>query len=165
MSYTIVSSNKPASVAYIKSMQQYLSKCLNKLPNVNSISQYAKKPSGMVLKTQQLIISIQLITEMFESALKSAHRPKPTAVFHIKRSRNKYSLATSVLGGLIWSTSRDTCQVEQINQNETSKLVSPFNKSERKLDNKLYERFGQQTLASSPTSKSCNSIYLNAYSR
>ena len=30
--------------------------------------------------------------------LKSADWPRPTAVFHVNRSRQKYSLATSVLG-------------------------------------------------------------------
>ena len=38
-----------------------------------------------------------LITENFEYALKIADQQKPTAVFHINRSRKKYSLATSVL--------------------------------------------------------------------
>ena len=49
-------------------------------------------------------------------ALKSAYRPKPIATFHINRSRHKCSLATSVLDrGLVWSTSRDACQMEKIN--------------------------------------------------
>ena len=52
----------------------------------------------MVLNSPQLTISIKLIAETFEYALKSADRPKPTAVFHIDRSRQKYSLATNVLG-------------------------------------------------------------------
>ena len=59
---------------------------------------------------------------MFEYALKTADRSKPTAVFHINRSKQKYSLATP--RGLIWSTSRDTSEVEKINENEISKLVS-----------------------------------------
>ena len=68
------------------------------MPNIYFKSQYANKPDGMVLKSPQLIISNKLITENVEYALKSADRPKPTAVFHINRSRQKYSLATSVLG-------------------------------------------------------------------
>ena len=34
----------------------------------------------------------------FKYALKRADRPKPTVAFHINRSRQKWSLATSVLG-------------------------------------------------------------------
>ena len=52
----------------------------------------------MVLKSPQLTISNKLITYNFEYALKSADRPKLTAVYHINRSRQKFSLATSVLG-------------------------------------------------------------------
>ena len=43
----------------------------------------------MVLKKPQLLISIELITENFEYALKSADRPKPPAIFHRNRSRPK----------------------------------------------------------------------------
>ena len=43
----------------------------------------------MVLKSPQLIISVQLITEHFEYSLKSADRAKPTAVFRINRSRQE----------------------------------------------------------------------------
>ena len=46
----------------------------------------------------ELTISIKLITANFEYALKSADRPKPTAVIHIHRSRQKFSLTTSVFG-------------------------------------------------------------------
>ena len=35
----------------------------------------------------RFIISMELITENFEYALKSANRPKPTALFHNNRSR------------------------------------------------------------------------------
>ena len=55
-----------------------------------------QRPIWMVLKSPQLIISFKLIT-FFEYALKSVDRPKPTAVFHINMSRQKYYLATSVL--------------------------------------------------------------------
>ena len=55
------------------------------------------KPSGMVLKSPQLVISIKLITENYNNAPKSADRPKSTTVFHINRSRQTYHLATSVL--------------------------------------------------------------------
>ena len=51
-----------------------------------------------MLKIPHLIISIQLITENIEYALKNAGRPKPIAVCKINRGRQKYSLATSVLG-------------------------------------------------------------------
>ena len=56
-----------------------------------------QKPSEMVLTSPQLTISINLVTENFEYSLKSADRFKPTAVFHINRSRQKFSLTTSVL--------------------------------------------------------------------
>ena len=46
----------------------------------------------------KLITSIKWITENVEYALLSADRPKPTAVFHINRSSQKYSSATSILG-------------------------------------------------------------------
>ena len=38
------------------------------------------------------------ITKNFAYALKNADRSKPSAVFHINRSQEKYYLATSVLG-------------------------------------------------------------------
>ena len=61
--------------------------------------------SGMVLRSSQLIISINLVTywNMY------FYRPKSTAVSQINRSWLQYYLATSVNGDL-WSTSRDTCQ-------------------------------------------------------
>ena len=54
----------------------------------------------MVLKSPHLAISLKLITENFEFALKSADRPKPTAVhvFPINQSTQKYYFATSALG-------------------------------------------------------------------
>ena len=51
-----------------------------------------------MLKTSQLTISTKLIAENFEYALESADRSKPTSVFHIYRGRQKYSLATRILG-------------------------------------------------------------------
>ena len=60
----------------------------------------------------------KLITGNFEYALKIAYRPKPSAVFHINRSRQKYSMATSVLGDS--NRPPDTCQVEKNKYNETS---------------------------------------------
>ena len=42
-------------------------------------------------------ISIQMIAGHFEYTFKSVHRPEPIAVFHINRSRQTYSLATSVI--------------------------------------------------------------------
>ena len=41
------------------------------MPNIYSKSQYAKKTCGMVLKTPQLTISIKLVTENYEYALKN----------------------------------------------------------------------------------------------
>ena len=67
------------------------------MPNICYKSQYAKNQVGMVLKSPQLTFYLKLIAEIFEYVLKSADRPKPTAVFHINWSRQKYSLATSVL--------------------------------------------------------------------
>ena len=46
------------------------------------------------MNSPYLTISIQLITEYFENALKSADQPKPA--FNIDRNRKKYSLTTSV---------------------------------------------------------------------
>ena len=43
------------------------------------------------------INNFHTIDNNFEYDLKSAHRPKPTAVFHIKRIRQKYSLATRMV--------------------------------------------------------------------
>ena len=63
-----------------------------------------KKPSGMVLKSQKLTISIK-ITENFEYGLNSVDRPKSTVV-------DKKLLGDKCPRGLVWSTSRDTCQVE-----------------------------------------------------
>ena len=53
-----------------------------------------------MLKCQQLILSMKLITDNFEYALENANRPKPTEihVIHINRSRQKYYLATKHLG-------------------------------------------------------------------
>ena len=65
----------------------------------------------MVLKSPQLTMHIQFITEYFEYALKSADRSKPTTVFHINRSIQTYYLATSVLGDL-HGPPADTYQVE-----------------------------------------------------
>ena len=60
----------------------------------------------MGLKIPQLTIPLKLMAENFEYAIYSADRPKPTAVFDINRSRQKYSLATSVLARILkWSTS------------------------------------------------------------
>ena len=41
------------------------------MPNIYSKSQYEKSPSGMVLKSPQLTISIKLIAENIEDAIKS----------------------------------------------------------------------------------------------
>ena len=56
------------------------------------------KTTGMALKSPHLTISIKLKAEHFQNALKIADRPKPTTIFHINLSRQKYSLATSFLG-------------------------------------------------------------------
>ena len=69
-------------------MQYYLSKCFNRIPNVYSKSQYAKNQLEWCLRAHNLYIEL---LENFEYALKSADRPMPTAVFHINRSRQKYS--------------------------------------------------------------------------
>ena len=66
----------------------------------------------MVLKSPQLTISITLITQHFQYALKSVERPKPIAAYQVNRSRQKFSLATKCPRGLIWSTNRDVCQLK-----------------------------------------------------
>ena len=71
------------------------------MPNIYSKSLYNKTPSVMVLKSPQLTISM--------------NRQKPFAVFHTNRSR-KILLGDKFPRGLIWSTIRDTCQVESFGQ-------------------------------------------------
>ena len=73
------------------------------------------KPSGMVLKSQQFTIPLKVIADRIQPQW-------PEILLYDKCHR-----------GLKWATSRDTCHVEEINKNETSKLVTQFNKSERKL--------------------------------
>ena len=46
------------------------------MQNIYPKSQCAKKPSGMVLKSQQLEISLKFIAESFEYGLSSADRPQ-----------------------------------------------------------------------------------------
>ena len=97
----------------------------------------------MVLKTPQIIISIQFITVNFECALKSVHRAKPTAVFHIKLNRQKYSLTTSVFGDSYGPPAETHTKWKNILERDFEiSIKAPFNKSERKLDNELYDRFG-----------------------
>ena len=59
MGYTSVSDNKPSSVALHQNHAIVFIEKLNKMPNICSKSQYAKKPSGMVLKSPQLTISLK----------------------------------------------------------------------------------------------------------
>ena len=75
-----------------------------------------------MLKSPQLTISIKLITEHFEYGLKSADRPKPTAVFHINRSRQKDSLTTSIPGDSYGPPAETHAKWGKLN--ETSILVS-----------------------------------------
>ena len=79
---------------------------LTTVQNENTIYSSKYQKAKNLLKSPQLTISIKLITIFF----------KPTAVFYISRSR-------WCPRGLMLSTSRDTCQVDKINQNDTSKLV------------------------------------------
>ena len=75
----------------------------------------------MVLNSPKLTISIKLITGHFEYALKSA---EPSEIFHIHRSRHAEIIFDDKCPrGLMWSTSRDTCQLEKINQNPHHHLV------------------------------------------
>ena len=113
----------------------------------------------MVMKSPQLTIAIILITKMFECVLKCAVPMKTTAVFHINRNRPTYTFCDQFPRGLIWSTSRDTRQVEnkleqdfqiskhhliylptQVRINFPCKLIDR-GVAERKLDKGLEDRF------------------------
>ena len=67
------------------------------MPDICSKSQYANtKWDGAEDPTINNFFKID--SRKIEYALLRAYRPKPTAVFYINRSRQKYYLATSVFG-------------------------------------------------------------------
>ena len=66
MGYTIVSGNRPSSVALHKNLAIVFIEMFKQMPKFYSKSRNAKKSIGMVLKNPQLTISVKLITENFE---------------------------------------------------------------------------------------------------
>ena len=85
-------------------MQWYLSKCFNKMSNIYSKYHYAKNHVGGDEERTTLKQQLKVM---------------------IDRSQSQYFISTEVYintpygdkcpRGLIWSTSKDTCQVEKIN--------------------------------------------------
>ena len=70
MGYMIVSGNKPSPVSlHTKSCNSIYRNALIKCQIFVLILNIPKKPSGMVLKSPQLTISLTLIAEIFEYAL------------------------------------------------------------------------------------------------
>ena len=71
------------------------------------------KPNGTVLKSQRLIIPMELITENFEYALKCESTEVDRSILYQPMS-TEILLREKCPRGPVWSTKSDTCQVQQI---------------------------------------------------